>query len=130
MKVSNQSRSLDNKLLATLPRAHFELLVPHLETVFATGLHASEPGDEITEVFFPHDGMLSLLAVMRDGKAIETATVGREGVVGAMAGLGLYTSMVRAVVQLPMSATKIAAARFEKSRAKKRRNSGSLRQLQ
>jgi hypothetical protein len=39
--------------------------------------------------------MLSLLAVMRDGKAIETATVGREGVVGAMAGLGWYTSMVR-----------------------------------
>jgi CRP-like cAMP-binding protein len=112
---SNQNRSLDNKLLATLPRAHFELLVPHLETVsLPQGVKLSEPGDEITEVFFPHDGMLSLLVVMRDGKAIETATVGREGVVGAMAGLGLYTSMVRVVVQLPINATKIAAARLRK----------------
>ena len=51
---------------------------------------------------------------MRDGKAIETATVGREGVVGAMAGLGLYKSLVRAIVQLPVSASKIAAAPFRK----------------
>jgi CRP-like cAMP-binding protein len=58
--------------------------------------------------------MISMLAVMRDGKAIETATVGREGVVGAMAGLGLYKSLVRMVVQLPMSATKLSAASFRK----------------
>jgi hypothetical protein len=30
--------------------------------------------------------MLSLLVVLLDGKPIEVATVGREGVVGAMAG--------------------------------------------
>jgi len=106
---------LDNKLLAALPRDHFELLVPHVATVtLQQGAALAEPGDEITDVFFPHDGMLSLLAVMRDGKAIETATVGREGVVGAMAGLGLYRSMVRAVVQLPMTASRITAAHFRR----------------
>jgi CRP-like cAMP-binding protein len=106
---------LDNKLLAALPRDHFELLLPHMATVsLLQGVALSEPGDEITDVFFPHDGMLSLLAVMRDGKAIETATVGREGVVGAMAGLGLYKSMVRVVVQLPMIGSRIAAAHFRK----------------
>jgi len=47
-----------------------------------------EAGDEFEYVYFPHYGMISLLAVLKDGKAIETATVGREGVVGAMAGLG------------------------------------------
>jgi CRP-like cAMP-binding protein len=56
--------------------------------------------------------MLSLLAVLRDGKAIETATVGREGVVGAMAGLGLYKSLVRVVVQMPMGGSRIAATHF------------------
>jgi CRP-like cAMP-binding protein len=56
--------------------------------------------------------MLSLLAVRRDGKAIETATVGREGVVGAMAGLGLYKSLVRVVVQMPMACSRIAATHF------------------
>ncbi len=61
--------------------------------------------------------MLSLLAVLQDGKAIETATVGREGVVGAMAGLGLYKSLVRVVVQLPMTVSKIPASQFRKAAA-------------
>ena len=71
-----------------------------------------EAGDEVDQVYFPHYGMLSLLAVLRDGKAIETATVGREGVVGAMAGLGLYKSLVRVVVQMPVACSKIAATHF------------------
>jgi CRP-like cAMP-binding protein len=115
VSISNTSRPLDNKLLAALPRNHFDLLSPHLNTVaLAQGIVISEPGDEVADVFFPHDGMLSMLAVMRDGKAIETATVGREGVVGAMAGLGLHKSLVRVVVQLPMSASKISAVNFRK----------------
>lgn len=74
-----------------------------------------EVSEEVEYVYFPHDGMLSLLAVMRDGKAIETATVGREGVVGGMAGLGLHRSLVRVVVQLPMTASRIAASHFRKA---------------
>ena len=76
-----------------------------------------EAGDEVDQVYFPHYGMLSLLAVLRDGKAIETATVGSEGVVGAMAGLGLYKSLVRVVVQMPVSVSKIAATHFRTAAA-------------
>ena len=112
---SPTSGHLDNKLLASLPRSQFNLLVPHLSTTtLAQGTVVFETGDEVDQVYFPHNGMFSLLAVMRDGKAIETATVGREGVVGAMAGLGLYKSLVRAVVQLPLTATKIASPHFRK----------------
>jgi len=104
-----------NKLLAALPREHFALLAPHLTTAtYPQNLVLLETGDEVDQIYFPHNGMLSLLAVMRDGKAIETATVGREGVVGAMAGLGLYRSMVRVVVQLPMTTTKISSTSFRK----------------
>jgi len=107
---------LDNKLLAALPRSQFNLLVPHLTvTTLAQTTVVYETGDEVDQVYFPHNGMFSMLAVMRDGKAIETATVGREGVIGAMAGLGLYNSLVRVVVQLPLTATKIAAAQFRKA---------------
>jgi CRP-like cAMP-binding protein len=112
---SPTSNHLDNKLLASLPRSQFNLLVPHLTVVtLAQGAVVFETGDEVDQVYFPHNGMFSLLAVMRDGKAIETATVGREGVIGAMAGLGLYTSLVRVVVQLPLAASKIAASQFRK----------------
>ena len=104
---------LDNRLLASLPRKHFERLLPHLSTVsLQQGAVLFEAGDEVDQVYFPHYGMLSLLAVLRDGKAIETATVGREGVVGAMAGLGLYKSLVRVVVQLPLTCSRIAATHF------------------
>jgi CRP-like cAMP-binding protein len=57
----------------------------------AQGLVLLDAGEEFEHVYFPHSGMLSLLVVSRDGNAIEVATVGREGVVGAVAGLGLYS---------------------------------------
>jgi CRP-like cAMP-binding protein len=111
--LSNAGQPLDNKLLASLPRDHFDRLLPYLTTVqLPQGLVLFESGDEVDQVYFPHFGMLSLLAVLRDGKAIETATVGHEGVVGAMAGLGLYKSLVRVVVQMPFGGSKIAAAHF------------------
>lgn len=113
---SNPVRPLDNKLLSALPAAQMGLLTPHMTTEkLAQGLVLLEEGDEFDQVYFPLSGMLSLLVVMDDGKAIEVATVGREGVVGAMAGLGLYKSSVRVVVQLPTSATRIAAPQFRKA---------------
>jgi CRP-like cAMP-binding protein len=113
LPVSNYGLPLDNRLLASLPRDHFDRLLPHLSTVsLPQGDVLTEAGEEVDQVYFPHYGMLSLLAVLRDGKAIETATVGREGVVGAMAGLGLYKSLVRVVVQMPMACSKIAAPHF------------------
>jgi CRP-like cAMP-binding protein len=116
MLSPNPGFPLDNKLLSALPRDQLDLLAPHLSTrELPQGVVLLEPGEEFDHVYFPHNGMLSLLVVMSDGKAIETATVGREGVVGAMAGLGLYKSSVRVVVQLPMAVTTIVASQFRKA---------------
>ena len=113
MTASNAGLPLDNKLLASLPRDHFDRLAPHLSpATLQQGLVLFEAGDEVDQIYFPHYGMLSLLVVLRDGKAIETATVGREGVAGAMAGLGLYKSLVRVVVQMPFGGSRIAATHF------------------
>lgn len=118
MHIKNSGRPLDNKLLGALPRDQFDLLAPNLASVFLQQAEVlAEPGDEFDHVYFPQSGMLSLLAVLRDGKAIETATVGREGVVGAMAGLGLYKSLVRVVVQLPTMVSRIPASQFRKAAA-------------
>jgi CRP-like cAMP-binding protein len=107
---------MGNKLLASLPRDQLDVLVPHLSTsTLGQGVILLEPGDEFDWVYFPQSGMLSLLVVMFDGNAIETATVGREGVVGAMAGLGIYKSSVRVTVQLPMAVSMIAASRLRRA---------------
>jgi len=105
-----------NRLLAALPRTDFQLLAPQLTTLqLAQGTVLHEAGDEVDEVYFPLSGMVSLVAVMRDGKAMETATVGREGVVGVMSGLGLHISWVRAIAQLPAFASRVSSAQLRKA---------------
>jgi CRP-like cAMP-binding protein len=105
-----------NRLLASLSAEDAGRLMPALKVVsFDQGHVLSQPGDEIDYIYFPLSGMISLLAVMKDGKAIETATVGREGVVGAVAGLGLHTTLTRAVVQTPLLASTVAADAFRKA---------------
>jgi CRP-like cAMP-binding protein len=108
----------NNKLLAGVSRDDFTLLQANLTTVgLEQGTVLCEAGDEVDQVYFPLSGMISLVVVMRDGKAIETATVGREGVFGAMAGLGIHHSRVRAIAQLPMFASCIASTQLRRAAA-------------
>jgi len=102
-----------NRLLAALPPSDFILIARYLATSsMPVGRVLNEADDTAAEVYFPIKGMLSLLAVLRDGKAVETAVVGREGVVNAMAGLGLHRSFVRIVVQMPSEVAVISASHF------------------
>lgn len=105
-----------NRILSALSLAESARLTPFLKTIsLDQGVVLNEPGDEMETILFPHSGMVSLLAIMNDGNAVETATIGPEGVVGAMAGLGLHTTLTRAVVQTPLIAAQIGAARFRKA---------------
>ena len=107
---------LRNKLLASLREEDLQLLIPHLTPVqFPQGTVIAEPGVEVDHAYFPLSGAVSLLVIMRDGKAIETGTVGREGVVGAISGIAPCKWQVRAIAQLPMFARKIASTEFRKA---------------
>ena len=105
-----------NRLLAALPPADFALLAPHLKPApLQQNLVLHEQGDRIDQVYFPIEGIISLLTVMQQGDAVETATVGREGAVGALAGLGPRRSYTREIVQVAGSALRISASRFRKA---------------
>jgi CRP-like cAMP-binding protein len=52
---------------------------------------------------------------MQHGDAIETATVGREGAIGSLAGFGQRRSHTRAIVQVPGTALRMRTARFRKA---------------
>jgi CRP-like cAMP-binding protein len=104
---------LRNQLLSALPQSDFSAIARRLTfAVLPTGKFLNEADDVVDRVYFPLRGMLSLLAVLRDGKAIETATIGREGAVNAMAGIGSLTTTVRVVVQLPSDVAIISASQF------------------
>jgi CRP-like cAMP-binding protein len=104
-----------NKLLNALPRADFEVIASQGVVVsLPRSTVLCEADDEVDQVVFPMSGMISLVIVMKSGKAIETATIGREGVFGAMSVLGIHVSQVRAIVQHPTEALRIAAPLFRR----------------
>jgi CRP-like cAMP-binding protein len=102
-----------NRFLATLPPHDFSLLGPHLRTVaLERGAILHDVSEEAERIYFPHTGMVSLVAVMQSGATVETATVGRGGVIGASAGLGARWALGRAIVHLPGTAAWMSGARF------------------
>lgn len=94
-----------NRLLNRLPRAEYARLAPHLELVaLAARSVVYEPDVPITHVYFPQDGMLSLILPLADGGTVEVGMVGREGVAGVPAVLGVAAMPTRCIVQLAVRA--------------------------
>jgi CRP-like cAMP-binding protein len=91
---------LQNYLLAALPAADYERLLPNLELVpLPLEWAVYEAGDTQGYVFFPTSSIVSLLYVMEDGSSAEIAVVGNEGVVGVALFMGGESTPSRAVVQ-------------------------------
>jgi CRP-like cAMP-binding protein len=81
--------SSPNKLLASLPSADYRRLFPSLTSVplpFKKVLH--KLGAKIDVVYFPGWGACSITNVMKDGRMVEVAAVGPEGMVGITIFLG------------------------------------------
>jgi CRP-like cAMP-binding protein len=94
-----------NRLLAGLPAYDLALIGRHLRRVpLNRGAILQEEDAPVDLVFFPLGGAISLLTVLRDGDAVETAIVGREGAVGLVADFGPWQACTRAVVQAPGAA--------------------------
>jgi CRP-like cAMP-binding protein len=101
---------LKNRLLSALPTEDRGLLAPHLVPVdLEKGRLIYDPGDLVDQVYFPNDCVISMMTLMENGAAIESATIGREGALGLMAAVAPRQSLSRAIVQAPGSALRIAA---------------------
>ena len=103
-----------NRLLAALSASDYSFLQPHLKEVpLEAGTVLQDPGDRIQYVYVPLSGMISLLTVMRDGKAVETVALGREGALGLGFGFGAPYAFARAVVQIAGRAARISGTQFQ-----------------
>jgi len=58
-----------------------------------------EVGDEIDALYFPGSACVSLVTVLSDGKAVETATIGRESVVSLIDALAHRPSRSRVLAR-------------------------------
>jgi CRP-like cAMP-binding protein len=108
MDTSNQFYR--NRLLQLLSPIDFDRLRPHLEPV-ALGYRDSlyETNEEIAHVYFPIEGVASLVNTMADGSATEVGTIGNEGIVGLPVILGDHHAPCSAYVQVPGSGLRLRA---------------------
>jgi CRP-like cAMP-binding protein len=99
--LSSASRTpKDNHLLAALPEATYQGLLPFLENVsLPLGQAVYESGGAQGYVYFPTSSIVSLLYVLADGASAEIAITGNEGLVGIALFMGGETTPSRAVVQ-------------------------------
>src|SRR3954453_13723743 len=105
-----------NHLLAAVPPDEMEALRPELETVpltFRNVLYEAER--PLEHVYFPHRGVVSMVAEMEDGSAVEVATVGPEGMVGLPVFLGDTTMAGRAFVQVSGEAARMETEAFRRA---------------
>ena len=100
MDTSNQFYR--NRLLQLLDSVDFDRLRPHLEPM-ALGYRESlyEANEEIAFVYFPIEGVASLVNTMADGSTTEVGTIGNEGVVGLPVIFGDHCAPASAYVQVP-----------------------------
>lgn len=103
-----------NRLLAMISGGERDRLAGGFELV---RLELKDPvyreAEPIEHVFFPVSGVLSLVSEMDDGRGIEVATIGNEGMAGLPVFLqASYTSSHMAFSQVPGESLRMPAARF------------------
>jgi CRP-like cAMP-binding protein len=90
-----------NRLLGAMAAASRARLEPHLEPIALNlGDVVCEAGGLLKHAYFPQGNVLSLLTVLEDGSAVETANIGREGAFGLFAAMYSRVSFNRCLVQL------------------------------
>jgi CRP-like cAMP-binding protein len=100
-----------NRLLQTPSAADFAAARDHLEVVELTrGTILVEAGRQLTHVYLPHSGIISIVVSLSEGQAVEVAMIGRDGIVGASEVLCDEVSLTDAVVLCPGTASAIAVA--------------------
>jgi CRP-like cAMP-binding protein len=108
-KTKPPAASQGNRLLARLPPEEYQRLFPRPQPVPLALKHVVyEVRSSIDFAYFPSRGVISALTLMEDGRAIEVATIGDEGMVGLPLLVGAKTTANRMIVQVPGEALRMA----------------------
>src|SRR5947209_13161657 len=111
----SQSELRTNRLLSLLSDQDYEWLRPHLSQVdleYRKSLYeASRP---IEQVYFPIEGVASLVITTADGASAEVGTIGSEGMVGLPVCLGDRDAPSSVYVQVPGSGLRMEAGLFRR----------------
>ncbi len=102
-----------NRLLSLLSDSDYERLRPHLSpVVFDYRKSLYEASRAIDQVYFPVDGVASLVITTAEGASAEVGTIGNEGMVGLPICLGDDDAPSSVYVQVPGTALRLDARVF------------------
>jgi CRP-like cAMP-binding protein len=114
----NRLASVDNHLIRLISRTERQALLALCEKV---PLVLSEvlwtPGEVTEHVYFPVEGFISLVAMVKGNPGLEVGMRGREGMLGAHVVLGTVHTPVQAVVQGQGWAWRMTTQVFQKQLA-------------
>ena len=115
------NNSQANKLLSALPKKEYQSLSNLLKPVeLCAGEVLLSSDKELEFVYFPLEGIVSLISEMNNGATTEIGLVGPEGMVGTLQFIAEDVSQNRSVVQIGGEAMRIEAeamrVEFERSK--------------
>jgi CRP-like cAMP-binding protein len=103
----------ENRILAALPVVErLQLLEAASSVTLEVRTVLFEPGGPIDAVYFPTDGVISLVTPLYGGAVVEVATIGNEGIVGVPLVLPVGGFAVRAITQVAGHGLRLEAGVF------------------
>jgi hypothetical protein len=109
-----------NNLLRALSPADLALLAPRLHNWSSpTGTVLHDVGDVVWHAYFPRgSSLIGYHVALQDGRAVETALVGREGAAGGIVSQGRLPAFARAVVQMGGPFFRIELSHLEEAKSR------------
>jgi CRP-like cAMP-binding protein len=110
---------LNNKLLAAQSEEVYEEMLPYLESVgLSAGDYLYQPGDHVDFIYFPETAVISEFQILEDGRTVEIAMTGNEGILGLLPLFNASQATNWTQVSVSGTAAKINIRVFEKKIAR------------
>jgi CRP-like cAMP-binding protein len=120
MAMENRSEinSTSNRLLNFLSVDNRAILAPHMARISLVPRNVlEEPDTRIENIYFPEDGVASVVGISTAMGQYEVGMIGKEGMTGLMVVLGNSQSPLRTFVQVAGSALVIGSVQLRKAMA-------------
>lgn len=97
--ISFKQSAGENRLVATLTGSDQRLFADFERVELHSAEAICRSGERMRHVYFPTDGIISLLTSLPDGSSLEVGSIGHEGMLGSSLVLGVSTSAQHHVTQ-------------------------------
>lgn len=112
--VSFRQSASENRLVDKLAGPDRQRLLADSEQVELCAAEViCRSGERLRHVYFPTEGIISLVTSLRDGSRLEVGSIGHEGMLGSSLVLGVDTSAQHAMVQRSGMAWRLGASVFQ-----------------